>query len=171
VANNELGPNPATVEILLDTTWRTSSFENVRTETLDRKAATLATFASLVLSIVATLGRGFLDRFPSPWAVLLYVIGLALLVASIGLSMLVLIPKEQLTLGMEYVRRFPEWSQIRKSPERVRGEVMLGLIRALARERSLNSTKIRLVRLAFGCLFAGLGLVTLQAAILALERL
>lgn len=169
--SHEVRPNPATIEVLLDTTWRTSSFENSRTETLDRKAATLATFASLVLSIVATLGGGFLDRFPSTWPVLLYVVGLALLVASIGLSMLVLIPKEQLTLGMEYLRRFPDWSEIRKPPERTRGEVMAALLRALARERSLNRTKVRLVRLAFVCLFVGLGLVTLQAAILALERL
>jgi hypothetical protein len=169
--SHEVRPNPATIEVLLDTNWRTSSLENSRTETLDRKTATLATFASLVLSIVATLGRGFLDRFPSTWAVLLYVVGLALLVASIGLSMLVLIPKEQLTLGMEYLRRFPDWSEIRKPPERTRGEVMAALLRALARERSLNRTKIRLVRLAFVCLFVGLGLMTLQAAILALERL
>lgn len=48
---------------------------------------------------------------------------------------------------------------------------MGGLIQALARERSLNRTKTRRVRLAFGCLFGGLGFVTLQAAILALERL
>jgi hypothetical protein len=48
--------NPETVDALLDTTWRLVSAEDARTESLDRKAATLATFASLVLSLVAGLG-------------------------------------------------------------------------------------------------------------------
>lgn len=171
MASLEPRPNPETVEALLDTTWRISGFESARIDALDRKAATLATFASLVLSLVATLGRGFLDRFPDVWAILVYVAGLGLLVASIGLSMLVLLPKEQLTLGLDYLRRFPKWSQILKLPEQVRGEVMRGLIEALARERKLNRDKARRVRWAFICLFFGLVSVTAQAAILALERL
>jgi hypothetical protein len=170
VASHEPRANSETVEALLDTTWRVSSFENARTDTLDGKAATLATFASLVLSLVATLGRGFLDRFPDLWAVLLYVAGLGLLVASIGLSMLVLLPKEQLTLGLDYLRRFPKWSEILKPPEQVRGEVMRGLVEALARERTLNRDKARRVRQAFKCLFFGLLFVTAEAAILAFER-
>jgi hypothetical protein len=171
VATFEPRPNPETVVALLDTTWRVSSFEHARTDTLDRKAATLATFASLVLSLVATLGRGFLERFADLWAILLYVTGLGLLVSSIGLSMLVLLPKEQLTLGLDYLRRFPKWSEILKPPEQVQGDVMRGLIEALVRERKLNRDKARRVRRAFKCLFLGLLFVSAEAAILAFERL
>src|SRR5437879_2458798 len=44
-------PIPETVEALLDTTWRVAAAEAARTDALDRKAASLATFASLVLSL------------------------------------------------------------------------------------------------------------------------
>lgn len=47
-------PNPETVEVLLDTTWRVASAESGRTEGLDRKAATVATFASVVAALTAT---------------------------------------------------------------------------------------------------------------------
>jgi hypothetical protein len=52
-------PNPETVETLLDTTWRVSADERARTESLERKASILATFASVVLSLTASLGVGF----------------------------------------------------------------------------------------------------------------
>ena len=105
-------PNPQTVEALLETTWRMADFESKRTDGLDGKAATLATFASLVLSLVATVGRGFLEEFPRPWALALYLAGLIALVAAIALAIVVLLPKEQLTLGMAYIRRFPKWGEI-----------------------------------------------------------
>ena len=41
-------PNPETVAALLDTAWRVAGAEISRTDALDRKAATLATFASLL---------------------------------------------------------------------------------------------------------------------------
>jgi hypothetical protein len=48
--------NPETVEALLDTTWRVVAAEGARTDALDRKASSLATFASLVLSLSGVLG-------------------------------------------------------------------------------------------------------------------
>jgi anti-sigma-K factor RskA len=47
-------PNPATVEALLETTWHLTASEAARTEALDRKSATLATFASLLTALTAT---------------------------------------------------------------------------------------------------------------------
>lgn len=61
-------PNPQTVEALLDTTWRVADAEAARTDALDRKASTLATFASLLASLTATLGARFLERVDEIWA-------------------------------------------------------------------------------------------------------
>ena len=60
--------NPETVEVLLDTTWRTASAETARTDAVDRKAATLATFASLLTSLTATLGFRLLETTATLWA-------------------------------------------------------------------------------------------------------
>jgi anti-sigma factor RsiW len=53
--SNAPRPNPKTVEALLDTTWRVAVAETGRTDSLDRKASTLATFSSLLASFTATL--------------------------------------------------------------------------------------------------------------------
>jgi hypothetical protein len=60
-------PIPETVEALLDTTWRVAAPEGARTDALDRKAASLATFASLVLSLSATLGGRFVAGREAAW--------------------------------------------------------------------------------------------------------
>jgi hypothetical protein len=160
-------PNPKTVPALLDTTWRMSSFEAERTESLDRKASTLAAFASVVVSLVATLGTRFLERFPQAWAVTLFLASLAALVLATGAAIAVLVPAEQLTLPMDYLERLPRWSEILKPPEMVQGETMHSLFRVIARERELNGRKARFLRWAFGLLVLGVLLVSIEAGILA----
>src|SRR5712691_9941480 len=96
-------PNPETVEALLDTTWRVVGVEGARTEALDRKAASLATFASLVLSLTAALGSRLVSGNAAAWVFALFALGLFLLVLAIGLSVWVLLPKEQLMLGVAYL--------------------------------------------------------------------
>lgn len=164
-------PNPETVAALLDTTWRITAEERALTESLDRKASTLATFASVVLSLTASLGAGFLAAFDEPWAFALYVLGLLALIGSVFLAIRVLLPKEHVTLGLEYVRRFPMWSEILKPAEQIRGETMRTLIEALAEERSANQDKSRGVRRAFQLLLVGLAFVVLQASILGAKEL
>lgn len=159
-------PNPETVEALLDTTWRVAEAENARTEGLDRKATSIATFASLVATLTATLGGRFLSAYDEWWAFAIYVVGILLLASSVVVAVRVLIPKEHLTLGMEYLRRFPTWSELLKSPEVVRGETMKGLVVALGTERSINVRKARRVRRALQLLLAGLGAIVLEALIL-----
>lgn len=113
-------PNPETVEVLLDTLWRVTASEAAVTEDLDRKASTLATFASVVLSLTASLGAGFLEAFAEQWAFALYVAGLLALLGSVALAVRVLWPKGHVTLSMARIERFPMWSEILKSPEQVR---------------------------------------------------
>lgn len=92
-------PNPATVEVLLDTTWRVVAVENARTDALDRKASTLATFSSLLTSLTATLGFRFIDRADTVWALLVFWVGLAALVMSVALAVRALLLSEYVTAG------------------------------------------------------------------------
>lgn len=159
-------PNPETVEVLLDTTWRMAAAETARTDALDRKAATVATFSSLLASLTATLGVSFVAAADATWALGLFLLGLALLVASVALAARALLPAEYLTLGTAYLERFPTWREILKPPEQVRGETMRGLVEAIARERDLNDRKAERVRRALLALTLGLVLISLEAAIL-----
>ena len=163
---NVVQPNPATVEALLDTTWRMVDAEAARTDSLDRKAATLATFASLLVSLTATLGGRFTGGFEGAWSFGLFCAGLLALVSSVALAVRALLPREQLTLGMQYLERFPSWAEIRKPAAQVRGETMRTLLRVVARERDLNTRKARQIRVAFRLLFAGLVLLVADAATL-----
>jgi hypothetical protein len=79
-------PIPETVEALLDTTWRVAAAEAARTDALDRKAASLAMFASLVLSLSATLGGRFVGGHEAEWVFALFALGLFFLVAATALS-------------------------------------------------------------------------------------
>jgi hypothetical protein len=162
-------PNPDTVNALLDTTWRVAGAESAQTDALDRKAASLATFASLVLSLTAALSGRLVEAHESAWVFALYATGLALLVAAIGVAVWVLLPKEQLTLGIAYLERFPMWSESRKPREQVQGETMAGLIAAIARERRLNGRKANAVRASFLILLAGLAVTTGAGAIVIAE--
>jgi hypothetical protein len=96
-------PNPETVEALLDTAWRLWTAEPAQTEALDRKAATLATFASLLASLVATLGVHSAPGLPSTrW---LFVSTIWLLVGAVLMAIGALAPREYDTLGVEYKAR------------------------------------------------------------------
>jgi len=83
---NVVQPNPETVDVLLDTTWRMVDAEAARTDSLDRKAATLATFASLLVSLTAALGGRFEGGVAGASAFGLFCAGLLTLVLSIALA-------------------------------------------------------------------------------------
>lgn len=158
--------NPKTVEVLLDTTWRLAEAEDARTESLDRKATSLATFASLVASLTATLGTSFLGAVEGIVGLGIYGLGLGLLMGALVMATRVLLPTEHLTLAMPYVRRFSRWSELIKRPEQVRGETIYGLTVAIAKERETNSRKSKQVRIALLLITAGLAVVVGEALIL-----
>ena len=163
---NVVQPNPSTVEVLLETTWRLSEAETSRTDSLDRKAATLATFASLLASLTAGLGDSFVGEAGSAWAFAVFCSGLFALVLSVGLAVGALVPREYLTLGMPEIEQFPIWSEIRKTPQQLRGELLQGLVTVIARERELNDRKAGRITAAFLLLFGGLVLLAAEAATL-----
>lgn len=152
-------PNPETVQVLLDTTWRVASAESARTEALDRKAATVATFASVVAVLTATLGVRLVEEEPEWWTLAPFISGLTALVGTVGFSLQALRPKEYVSLGIDYVRRFPTWAEILKPPEQVRGETMRMLVETIARGRATNERKVESIHRSFSLLLVGLALV------------
>jgi hypothetical protein len=159
-------PNPETVAALLDTAWRVADAEIARTDALDRRAATLATFASLLTTLTATLGAQFVERIGT-WATAVYCAGLGALALSVALAVKALLPSEFVTLGTEYVRLLPTWSQVLRAPDQVRGELLRALVVSVAREREANASRAGAVRLALLLLVVGLALIVVEAATLA----
>ena len=158
-------PNAETVAALLETTWKVVDAEDARRESINRKASSLATFASLVLSLTATLGARFLERLDEAWALALFLTSLAALIGTIATAIFVLLPRGRATLAMSYLEAFPRWSEVVKTPEQVRGETMSGLLAALKGQRAQNERDARRVFAAFILLFLGLALVAVEAAI------
>lgn len=160
-------PNPATVEALLDITWRMVDAEDSRREGVNQKASSLATFTSLVLSLTATLGGEFL-QLDEGWALGLYLASLLVLAAALAVAIVVLLPRRRQTLSTAYLDRFPTWAEILKEPAHVRGEAMQGLIATLKADRELNHRNAGRLFLGFALLFLGLCLVAVEAAAIAL---
>jgi hypothetical protein len=157
-------PNPETVEVFLDTTWRLAAAEEARTDGLDRKATSLAAFASLVVSISLALASS-VARVGVIGTLMLF-LGLALMCGAAAAAVRALIPEQHVSLGMAYVRRFPTRLELTKPADQVRGETLLGLTRAIAREREVNSRKAKTVRLGLFLLLGGLALLVGEALIL-----
>lgn len=142
-----------------------------RTDSIDRRAATVASFASLLAVLTATFGLRLVERFHAWSTVAVFVAGLAVLVASVGCAIAALWPREYLTLRASYVRSFPSWTEVSKPPEQVKGELMRTLVEALVRERTVSEGKLGWLRRSFALLAAGLCLIAVEASTLALEEL
>ena len=153
---------------LLDITWRTVDAESARREGINGKASSLASFAAVVLSLTATLGREFL-RLEDGWQLALYTLSLLSLVAALGVAVWALLPQKRQVFGAAYLASFPEWSQIVKAPELVQGEAMRGLLAGLKTDRELNHRNAQRVFAGFVLLGAGLLAVALEALIAAFE--
>ena len=160
--------NPATVAVLLDITWRTVDAESARREGINGKASSLASFAAVVLSLTATLGREFLD-LEDTWQLVLYTVSLLALVAALAVAVWALLPQKRQVFGASYLARFPEWSQISKAPELVQGEAMRGLLAGLESDRELNHRNARRVFVGFVLLAVGLFAVAVEAMIAAID--
>ena len=163
-------PNPETVAALLDTTWRLTDAEAARTDALDRKAATVATFASLLSALTATVGLGFVNTLESWWAFALFTSGIVSLTGSLVCAVRMLWPVEYISLRTPTIRRFTTWDTILKSPADVRGDTMKSLVEVIARERSVNDRKTQWLRLSLALLVAGLTLISTEGVILGIER-
>ncbi|MCC6224157.1 MAG: hypothetical protein IT201_11790 [Thermoleophilia bacterium] len=62
--------------------------------------------------VTATLGAQFVERIGDTWATAVYCAGPGALALSVALAVMALLSRELVTLGSEYVRLLPTWSQI-----------------------------------------------------------
>src|SRR3990172_94206 len=92
-------PNPETVAALLDTTGRMADAESARTDALDRKAATVATFAAALGAFTSVFGITSVERFHAWWSLCPFVATLMALVGSLVSAVAVLWPREYATLA------------------------------------------------------------------------
>src|SRR5206468_776367 len=113
---------------------------------IDRKAATLATFVSLLATLTATLRLRFVGAFAAWWSLVLFATALTVLVGSVIVAARALQPTEYVGLDSAYLDRLASWRQIRRQPHQVQGEAMIGLVRAVAQERTSNDRKAIEVR-------------------------
>jgi hypothetical protein len=159
-------PDPETVAALLDTGWRVAEAEAGRTDSLDRKTATLASFASILVSIAAISAASVGDvEIPGP-ARLTVMVGLtgaiAFLTGAVIVAVVALLPQEHTGLGIAFVEGLSTWREVRKRPEVVKGEALWGVMRMVGRERRINDRKTRLVRIALVLLLSGVVLIALD---------
>jgi hypothetical protein len=141
--------------------------ESARREGINSKATSLATFASVVLSLTATLGGEFL-RLEDRWQLALFSASLLTLLSSLAVAVWVLVPQKRNVLGESYLTQFPKWSEIVKTPEEVQGEAMTGLINGLVGDRALNHRNAQRVFAGFILLAIGLFAVALEAMLVAI---
>ena len=87
--------------------------------------------------------------------------------SSFGFAVLALVPKEFVSLGLEYLERLPTWSVILRPPEEARGETARGVIASIAVERRTNDRKVDRIRYALWLLAVGLSLISVEGATLA----
>jgi len=165
-------PNPETVAALLDTAWKLAAFEERRTDALDRKTATLATFSSILAS-VAALSIGTLVDAGLPRSLEVIVgaeimLAICLLATSVVIAVIALLPREYVGLGVAYLRRLPTWREVRKPPELVQGDTLHGLVESVVHGRRGNDLKMKRVRVALTVFLAGIILIALASLTLTL---
>lgn len=156
-------PDAETVAPLLNTGWRVAEAEAGRTDSLDRKTATLASFASILVSIVAIsaawVGSADLPA-PGEFVVAIGLIGaIALLTGAVVAAVIGLLPEEHTGLGIAFVEGLATWREMRKPPETVQGEALRGILDEALRERLVNDRKTRFVRAALALLLSGVVLI------------
>ena len=159
-------PDPETVSALLDTGWRVAEAEAGRTDSLDRKTATLASFASILVSIAAisaaSVGRAALPELGLLTVIAGLVAAICLLTSAVVVAVVALLPEEHSGLGSAFLEGLTTWREIRKPPDVVKGEALQGVVVAVARERLANERKARLVRVALVLLLSGVVLIALD---------
>jgi hypothetical protein len=160
-------PNPETVEALLDTAWRVAATEQLRTEGLDRQIAALATFSSILVSVVAiggtVLGKAVVPEDIRVPAAIGFASAIASLTAAVVVGVVASLPKGHIWIGVAYLRTFPTWRVVRRQPADMRGDVLRTLTESVASERTANDAKTRNVRLGFLLLLLGIFMLAVNA--------
>jgi hypothetical protein len=151
-------PDSDTVEVVLDTAWRAAASEWTQTDSLDRKAASVATFAALAVALATSQRSDSAVRAS----------GLVLLLGAVAAAVWALLPKERRVLGLAYLDWLTRWPQLMRGRTEIEGDLAVTLLATIAVERAANRRKMLAVRASFTLLFLGLAVIAAGASIVSL---
>jgi hypothetical protein len=128
--------------------------EDAKEQSFNSRAAGLTGFVGIVVTLASGAGKLAIDEGIDGFAAIaagaaftLALVGLAL---AIGIAVVkVLIPPESSAIGITTIQRYPTWQYISKEQVMVRGEIMKGLIKAVALDRQRNSDKAKWLKRAY----------------------
>lgn len=155
------GLNAETVEAVLDLTWKLLDDERERDASFNTRAVGIAGFAGIIGTLAGAVSRDVLGaQLLEPWRTVAAVIFVIAMVA-LGITVVVVIlgvlrPRESLSLGAAEIRRYPTWEFVGADKALVQGRALLGLTRALLRQRERNDAKAEALKWAYWSLLAAL---------------
>lgn len=164
------------VEALLEAVDGFLSAEDSREQSFNTRAGGLSGFVGIIISISAAVGKVALDENPSHGATLLggVAFGLAMvaLVSSLVIAITrVLIPQEGAAIAISDIEKYPNWEYISREKPMVQGEIMRGLVTALAKDRQRNDAKATALGHAYIGLLVGIGALAAFGGILAVDAI
>jgi hypothetical protein len=168
--------NEETVETLVENVREMLKDEDAREQGFNVRAGGLAGFLGLTVSAAIAVAKVGLDTPLSGVAIVCAAISLAVtfgaLLTSLTLAVVkVLLPQESAAIAMSTIEKYPNWEYIVQQKVMVQGEILHGLIAALAKDRERNSSKATWLRRAYVALLVGIASMIVFAAILAIEAL
>jgi uncharacterized membrane protein SirB2 len=171
---SEAKVKPETVDALLDAVGEFLSSEDSREQSFNTRAGGLSGFVGIIISISAAVGKVALDENRSHWATAAggVVFGLAMLALVISLVIAitkVLIPQEGAAIAISDIENYPNWEYVAGEKYMVQGEILRGLVIALARDRQRNDAKATALRRAYIALLCGIVLLAIFGGILAVD--
>lgn len=168
--------NAETVDALVDAVRDLVAAEDGREQSFNIRAGGLAGFVGIIVSISTVGGKVALDQNPTYLATVLGAIAFSVaMVALIGSLVVaitkILIPRESAAIGMGTIERYPTWEYISKVKPMVQGEILHGLIAALAKDRQRNSSKAKALRRSYVALLIGVAALAAFAVILTVDAI
>lgn len=168
--------NEETVETLVENVREMLKDEDAREQGFNVRAGGLAGFLGLTVSAAIAVAKLGLDTPLSGVAIVCAAISLAVsfgaLLTSLALAVVkVLLPQESAAIAMSTIEKYPNWEYIAQQKVMVQGEILHGLIAALAKDRERNSSKATWLRRAYVALLVGVASMIVFAAILGIEAL
>jgi hypothetical protein len=153
--------NPETVDALLDVTWKLLDDERDRDTSFNTRAVGVAGFAGIIAALAASTSKDLLGAsLESPWraiATTVFVLAMVSLAATVLVVIQgVLRPRESLSLGAAEISRYPTWEFVGADKAMVQGRTLLGLTKALLRQRERNDKKASALKWAYRWLLVGL---------------
>lgn len=155
------GLNAETVEAALELTWKLLDDERERDASFNTRAVGIAGFAGIIGTLAGAVSRDVLGaQLLEPWRTVAAIIFVIAMIA-LGITVVVVIlgvlrPRESLSLGAAEIRRYPTWEFVGADKALVQGRALLGLTRALLRQRERNDAKAEALKWAYRSLLAGL---------------